>query len=522
MMKGWHLGLLVLLFFYPVSCRTPPPPQSSPPEETKAYGDELVTGVFHQPGVLNPLVTYQTIATSLFELLFDSLGEVVAENKIEPSLAERWEITDEGRTWIFYLRKGVLFHDGTELTAEDLKFTFESLMKIPGGVYAANLLRYVKSFSAPSRYVFRVELSRYDHHFMGNTLLMDIVPRHLLQGTDLAKAPFNDHPIGSGPFRFVSRTDREILFEANEHYFRGRPYLDRIRVRMVDFPQGYIDFVTGQLDHLLALQEGNYEFLLKIPDIKVYRKFTFPFLYFLGFNGKREVFHSPKVRRALGKLIDYRQFAALLPDEKLEPAGGPIPPWETETYEAPGEKAYDPEEGLRLLAEEGWKRPFRFTLLSDDAELSRKIVAEIQAQFSRFGISVQAQFLPLVRMVKELERRHFDAVLLFAFYHPWTFPYYGLWHSQAVKDGANCFSYSNPAVDAALDQSRLSPDERERRVGLKRLQKLLQEDSPAVFLFWRYNPVAFHKRFRGILEAYEPSSRLYRKIWVPKEEQKYE
>jgi peptide/nickel transport system substrate-binding protein len=494
------------------ACSKSPPPEEGVVSEKPEYGDELVEGVFHQPGLLNPLVTDSTVAANLFDLISDSLVTTDQEEEIIPSLTERWEISDDGRVWTFYLKKGVLFHDGAELTAEDVKFTLEQIAKRRWHGFQT-FFKCVKKFSAPERYLFRMELSRYDHALWGG-LLLNIVPRHLFIGKSLP--PFDRKPVGTGPFRFVSRNDEEIVLEANENHFRGRPYLDRLRLKVVRSPQVYIDLAVGKIDLLGGIDEEYYAFLSQLPDIRVYRKRASPFLYMLCFNTRREMFRSPEIRRAVEGVIDRQKLTALPLQEKWQAASGPFPSWEDDRYLPLPDN--DPEEARKILSRQ--KSPLRFVITADESELNRKIVGEIQKEFAAAGIRTSTRFLPLREMIEVLKKKDFDLALLRSVYDSRLFSSYPLWHSGEIASGINFSSYSNPAADRALDRIRFSPDEAERREAFREFQKVLREDPPAVFLFWRYLPFAIHKRFRGVLESGSGGYKMYREIWVPKEEQK--
>jgi peptide/nickel transport system substrate-binding protein len=504
-------AFLSLLVSLSAACSKSPPPEEGVVSEKPEYGDELVMGSFHQPDVINPLTTHSTIAANLQDLIFDSLVDFADEKsdvKFLPALAERWEVSDDGLLWTFFLRKGVLFHDGVELTAEDVKFTFEQIAKMKRHAYRTHF-KYVKSFSAPDRYIFRMELSRYDSQTIF-PFVISIAPRHLLEGQDPRRTPFHRKPIGTGPFRFVSRNDEEIVLEANENHFRGRPWLNRFRLKVVRSPQAYIDLAVGKIDLISMVDEEYYQFLSRLPEIRVYRTRGAPFFYFLVFNTRKEIFRSSKIRQAIDRLIDRERLAALMPEEKVTVADGPLPPWRAE---------YKPSPPAGPLPE---LPPIRFTISADESELNRRIVAEIQSQLWKAGVQAEGKFLPITDQIAEFKRGNFDMILIRNPYLPWFLPYYDYWHSSEIGAGFNVFSYSNPLADEALDRVRFRPEGEERRQGYFDLQKVFREDPPAVFLFWRYLPFAIHKRFRGVLESNMINFKTYRELWVPKEEQKYE
>ncbi|MBL7685241.1 MAG: hypothetical protein JNK65_04305, partial [Deltaproteobacteria bacterium] len=136
-------------------------------------GDHFVIGSFNKPGAINPLTTQTTISANLVDLVFDSLIDLDENYQLRPLIAERWTISEEGKIWTFYLKKGIFFHDGKELTAEDVAYTFQLVSKEKNQGYYY-LFSHVLKMEAVDRYTFQVTLNEYDHAFWGAILSNNI------------------------------------------------------------------------------------------------------------------------------------------------------------------------------------------------------------------------------------------------------------------------------------------------------------------------------------------------------------
>src|SRR3990172_6553923 len=203
----------------------------APPPPKKSYGDSLVIITYHAPTSINPLTSISGISALLADVVFDGLVRIGEDLEARPSLASSWQSSDNGLRWTFLLRRGVRFHDGVEFTARDVKFTLEEIVHSKSiGLYTGGLAGLIKSIQVKDRYTIEILLNRPSPSFIYN-MEVGILPAHLLQG----KVPLEEfglHPVGTGPFRFSQWDEYEIVLDANRGFFLGRPYLDKIVVRI--------------------------------------------------------------------------------------------------------------------------------------------------------------------------------------------------------------------------------------------------------------------------------------------------
>ena len=224
--------------------------------------------VSEEPSSLDPILSQSVYEGLPVNQLFDSLVELDPSLHVVPGLADTWTITPDGRTYRFHLREGVTFHDGGELTADDVVFTFERLLS-PANVnrslagsyaltvagaeeFSAGRVGNLTGVRAVDDHTVEIEL-RYPSLYFLEVLSLDglrIVPRNVIQA--VGEEAFGRSPVGTGPFRMGGWHDDRLELLANPDYFRGAPYLDGVRIGFLpesqDVDYGIGKFKEGELD----------------------------------------------------------------------------------------------------------------------------------------------------------------------------------------------------------------------------------------------------------------------------------
>lgn len=493
-------------------------------------GGSLRLGIYHRPSEINPITTDSTISANLLDLVFNTLIRLSGDGTVNPELAERWTISPDGLVWTFFLRKDVVFHDGSPLTAEDVRATYETIRKTPRSGYHY-AFKFVQEISAPDPYTLTIRFLKPDFFFWGNIGAIHIAPKLLLEKKDDFQA-LNRHPIGSGPFRFVKQDDEEIVLEANEKSFSGRPNLDRFIVKVLPSQTANLShLIAGKIDMAFLLNPEDYGALSQIPSIKIYDRW-YPLLYIVFLNRNEALFHDYRVRLALNLAVDKKKLIDRVLKGKGEVAGGTVDRHQPNYNPEVQPYDYQPIEALRLLQESGWKdrnhdfildregRKFEFTALTvEGEELTSKILKIIQQQLSEIGVRMNIKELPFDEYVRTVIReRSFDANLLNLVVRSLYDSNFTSWHSSQIKEGLNFSSYSNPEVDRLLDEVRFNLDPSRRLSAFLEFQKVLHDDPPGIFLFWREMPIAVHRRFQGVPERRMESLRDLVHVWVLDEE----
>lgn len=487
---------------------------------------------YQKPSIINPVLTIGTMSSDLAETIFDGLIRRDENLEVKPHLALSWEILDNGMRWRFYLRRGIFFHDKIELTSRDVGFTFERVKDPRYKGLFFYLFQDVKEVIERDRYTIDIILTRPNASFINN-LSVGILPRDLLEKEDLLTTKFNYHPIGTGPFKIVRWEEGEIALEANRDYFLGRPYLDKVLLKIYPNMEGaWAGLIRGDTDYFPDLTPENFNILKKIPGLKTY-SYLKPFYYILAFNLRNEIFKDEKIRQALNYAVDKDKIIKEVLKGEGMIAKGPIYPGSSWAYDKEiSLYPYDPQKALNLLKEAGWidhngdhildrnGKDLEFTLhINKGDNIKEKTALMIQGQFLDLGIMMKVKIFNAASLDFLYEKR-FDA------YFPEILAAgdpdigYRYWHSSQIKDGLNFSSYKNQEIDRLLDQGRSTEDIKERKAIYYRFQEEILDDPPGIFLFWSNYLVGVHKRFKGVkITAAGPFSNI-REWYVPKEEQR--
>lgn len=507
-------------------------------EQKPDYGDVLVEGSIGDATNLIPFLASDSASHQVADLVYNGLVKYDENLHIVGDLAASFKILENGKKIIFKLKKGIKWHDGHELTADDCEFTYKVITNPETPTPYSGDFMAVKRAYAKDRYTFVVEYKEPFAPALASWGL-SIVPKHLLEKVDITKSELQRRPIGTGPFMFKSWVQGEkIELKANDNYFEGRPFLNGVVFRVIpDMATMFLELKSGNID-FSGLTPVQYERQANTDQFNStfnkYKYLAFAYTY-LGFNLKNELFKDIRVRKAIAYAINKKEIIkGVLLGLGVE-ATGPYKPdmyWyngNVERYE------FNPEKAKNLLKEAGYVdtngdgilekdgKPLKFTVLTNQGNDARIKTAEIiQRRLRDVGIDMKILVLEWATFIKEfVSKRRFEALIL-----GWTIPQdpdlFDIWHSSKMDErGLNHYSYSNPQVDRLLELGRKTIDEKKRRDIYGKVQEILADDVPCVFLYIPYALPVVHKRFKGVSPM--PAGITYNKYrWgVPKIEQKY-
>ncbi len=490
--------------------------------------NQLVESSIGDASYLNPILAQDSASSEINGFVFNGL--IKYDRNLQGfvgELAESWKVKEGSEPEItFSLRKGVLWHDGKEFTAEDVKFTYDKIMDEKTNTVRRSDYELVKKAEVLDPYTFKIT---YRQPFSPglSTWGMGILPKHLLENQDINTTPFNRRPVGTGPFRFVEWvTDERIAVEANPKYFEGKPYLDRIIYRIIPDPSlTEMELLTRGID---AYSVWPFEFqrMKEVPFLNVYTQPSLGYTY-IGYNLKNPLFQDKRVRQALTYAINREEIVQYVLYGLGVVANGPFPPqfWYSNPHVKP--LSYDPAKARQLLAEVGWKpnsegilekdgKPFRFKLITNSGNETRRDVGVlVQRALKEIGIDVTFEFYEWSVFLKNfINVKAFDACIL-----GWSLSpdpdAYQIWHSSQIEKGFNFVSYRNPEVDRLWEEGRREYDIEKRKAIYWRINELMAEDQPYTFLFVPLGITALQKKF--VLVEKDPSGKeVYRPIKMEK------
>lgn len=508
------------------------------------HGDTLIEALLGDIQGLIPNITSDSASHTIGDLIYTGLVKRDESLRLVGDLAESWTISRDCRDFTFKLKKNAKWHDGRPFTADDVVFTYQTMIHPKTPTAYKEDFKAVESIEAVDANTVHV---RYPHPYAkalqswGTAML----PRHLLepyvQEGRLREAPQNrQSPVGTGPYRFKEwRTGEKVVLTANREYYDKGPYISRLVYRIIPSQATiFLELKAKGIDSSSGLTALQYTRQTDYPAFKkAYQKFRYPsnaYTYF-GFNLKDPRFADKRVRQAFAHAISKQ---ALIDGVRLglgREATGPYKPG-TWAYN-PNVKRYpyDMERARQLLAEAGWTeknsdgllvkdgQPFTFTLMTNQGNDERKKIAElVQASLRELGVGVDIRILEWASFIKEyVKKRRFEAIVL-----GWGIgldpDQYEIWHSSKTgPDDLNHVSYANPEVDELLERGRASCFENERKKYYDRLQEILAEDQPIIFLYFPDAlPVVAH-RVHGVVESPNGIGFNFTEWFVPRNLQRY-
>lgn len=451
--------------------------------------------------------------------------------KKRPGLAKSWEWSNEGKKLTLKLRDDITWEDGEKVTADDIKFAYELAANPKVASPRFGYLEFMVDGANPrvvDDYTLEFEFTRaYDLDTQTVHAALTAMPRHLLGDADpgtLEGSEFATNPTYFGSWRLAKHLPKQsVILEPNWNFTgpeERRPKLDRVVFKVIpEYSARIIALEKGEVDLVENLQISDVDRLRKEKadeiDIKLrgYRTMDY-----VGWNQQKfPPFQDLRVRTALAHAFDRdRVMKKILTGEDgtlyAKPAIGTVTP---ELCNAHNDDVqpfpHDPEKAKALLAEAGWTdtdgdgildkdgKPFSFTLVTNQGNKRRGDTAiEMQADFKKIGVDMQVDTKESNTFFDRVEDRQYEAFLA-----GWSAGLFidptPIWGSETEEKPRpyNHVLYSNPEVDALIEQGLNTPDPREAGPIWQDLQAKIYADQPYLFLWWLNSPVAIHKRFEG-------------------------
>jgi peptide/nickel transport system substrate-binding protein len=435
---------------------------SSPPIADKSTGQIRVGFGFGGTARASAL---PTIADALSAEPLITIGW---NGRPQPKLASEWHWSEDGRILRLRLRQGVVFHDGTPVTATAVVADLKRQLGEPG--YAR-----VESISAEGADHIVFRLKQKDGFLI----------------TQLFEAPIktgDQRAFGTGPF--LIRTPKpELILDAFPNYYQGKPSISQVVFRTYETPRAsWAAMMRGEIDYLYEVNRDAVDFLEAGTSIQT---FSFPRPYYIPiiFNINHPILGRRVVRQAINEAIDRGKIVRTALNNRGQPADGPIWPYHWAYHSATSTYTYNPDAarlrldaaGLRLTSssENAMPRRFRFTcvFVSEDPQFER-IALVLQKQLFEIGIDVEMIPMTLRDLQGRLRTGDFEAVLIPMISgrsFEWTYTFWRSAPNSFIRSGYT-------AADAALDRLRAAQSDEETRIAVADLQRVMYDDPPAAFL----------------------------------------
>ncbi|MEO0281097.1 MAG: ABC transporter substrate-binding protein [candidate division WOR-3 bacterium] len=459
-----------------------------------------------------PALVGDSTSNTVLQQIHVGLVRFGKDTNVIPALAKYWHINSDATEWVFFLRKNAYFHDGTPVTAEDVKESIKNVLLTPNAPFV-NMIKGAQNYiKRRARDVEGIEIL--DEHtikfsleypyipFLSNlaVICLAVVKKDMVKFSD---EKMKNNCIGCGPFVLKYVDDERILMESNKYYFGGEPFVESVEIKIKREEDEFEELLAKKIDYCSV----NAEDLEKLKkqnriDIKV---LTIPSLdvQYVGFNmsRKNEITLTKEIRKAINyatdksRYINETMFGLGIISKGVFPPSLPCYNKSLEGY------PYNLAKAKELMLKAGFSDGIKhnFEMICSNSERVIKRAELLQNMWQEIGIRIK--IVPL-KWVELLDRMHSGKCDLFMMGwagdtgEPDNF-LYPLFHSESFGDGGNNSFYSNKQVDDLILKARMTTNFEERNKLYQEIEKIIVDDAPWVFLTHNYRQIAIHDDVHG-------------------------
>ena len=438
-------------------------------EDDAGVKDTLIVAVPESPTYMDPMVQASIATYRVTTQMFDRLVMLDNDMNLVPGLAESWDVIDETTT-VFHLRQGVKFHNGEEMTSEDVKYSLERCIANPGVNY--NYL-IIESITCDDDYTVTIKTSE-----PFNALL----PRLTLDAASTSPEEFNQNPVGAGPFKFVSwELGGDVVLEAFEDYWGGAPAVKRIIFRTI--PEALnrtIGLETGEVD--LAYDLGITD-LESLEGNEAVTTLTSPSttVWYVGVNVQKAPFDNEQVRQAIAYALDPQGYIDLVFSGEATPANYTMLPPSVDGYVTDcSDYSYNVEKAKELLAAAGYPDGFSTTLWCSDSQVMRDSAVVIQEQLRQVGIEAEVKTMENGQYYADTGAGEHDMYIMSKTSIDPDSMLRAMYHTEAFGPSGNRSFWATPEVDAMIDEASTTTDTEHAMELYAEIQSEVAEAAPLV------------------------------------------
>ena len=475
------------------------------------YGGTYTEGVVGYARYINPILSYTDADKDLTSLVYSGLLKASSDGSFSTDIAESYDVSSDGLTYDFKLKKNLTFHDGSPLTTDDVEFTIQRAQD--STINSSKALNWngveIQKIS-PTEIKFI--LNKPYAPFIEN-LTFGILPKHIwssIQPENFDISAFNREPIGSGPYKIkASSRDKAGLYqsyslEAFNNYAGGRPLIKNIVIKFYKseddainaFNSGYIDGLGGITPTAAIKAKLNIDNNHAI-------KLTLPRLFAIFFNQNQSpVLLNKEVRKALNVSVNRDALINDVFNGFATPATGPIPPL-SQLSKGESIDTNSIEDAKKILTDAGWKmnnegvmiketkkgktkstQTLTFSLSTSNIPELKETAYNLKETWSKIGARVEVELYDPADLSQQIIRPRKYNSLLFGNIINKDLDLYPFWHSSQRNDpGLNIALYANIKVDKQLDIARSSTNDEQRLTAFKNIESEITNDIPAIFLY---------------------------------------
>jgi ABC-type transport system substrate-binding protein len=477
---------------------------SNDPADSKsrfAEKEKIVVALSTQVLTLDPVRSAGTPAEMVRRHLYEGLVYGDSQNRIYPHLAEKWEVSKDGLTWTFYLKKGVKFHDLSPFTAHAVKKSFDRLLDLGVGSNRRYMYTFIDQIKVIDDYTVQIITKEPKANFLNlltESGAFPISPAALDKyGKDIA-----DNPCGTGPFKLQKKVTGEyVTLSRFDEHWKGRPRLSEIK--FVTVPE--------EATRVTMIENGEADFIVNVPpqDMKrlegdrdlTIRKDQSNRVAHIGLNVRKPPFDNPKVRQALNYGVDRELIIRGVCNGVGIPAKSIIAP-ATWGYASISPYSYDPEKAKDLLAQAGYAKGFKAKLWTPQGRYFRdkETALAVAGQLRKVGVELDVEVIDWGQYLKELKLGLNEGNKTEAYMLGWesitgeaSYIINTVFASKnAAPAGWNTMFYTNPRLDEINEVSSKTMDDRKRAELFKEAQEIAVREAAWIPLYV-YEQVSAHR-----------------------------
>ncbi|MGG3887993.1 ABC transporter substrate-binding protein [Metabacillus fastidiosus] len=452
-------------------------------------GGNIVVAIPQDLDFLDPHLAEAAGTREIMFNIFEGLLKANTKGGLDPAIAESYTISDDGLTYTFKLRQGIVFHNGKELTSEDVLYSYTKLAGLKTGKAIYETFANVASIEAPDKQTVVIALKEKEASFL-TALTAAVIPAGYEDS--------NKNPVGTGPFQFEKYSaGQNIKLKKNENYYiKGLPYLDGVEFRIL----------TDQEAAFLALQSGELDIYPRIGTEKVeqltsgFESISNPqnLVQLLAFNNKVKPFNDLKVRQAINYAINVDEIIEGVALGKGTKIGSNLSPVLNQYYNDTLEELYptDIEKAKQLLKEAGLADGFKFTITVPSVYPFHVDTAQVIAyQLEQVGIKATIETVEWgVWLDRVYNGRDYETTIIGLDGKLDPYEILSRYHSTAKN---NFLNFKNTKLDEVLIKAKSEVDEATRVELIKEAQKYIAEDAAAVYIMDPNTNVAFKDTIKG-------------------------
>lgn len=457
------------------------------------YGGTLTVAVPTDPDGLDPHRTAAAATDEIAVNIYEGLVGADPKGNVVPALAREWKISPDGTEYTFFLKDKVYFHNGRELTADDVKFSLERIMAPETAHPRAADFGAIKEIQVIDQKTVKIILSRYDAAFLSTLAAVNaaIVPRE-------AVAELKEKPVGTGPFKFVEWLPQQQvkLVRFDKYHENGLPYLDEVVFKIIPEPAtALMNLKTGAIDVIPRLEGEHAAEVEKGAETKI---FSGPqnLVQLMAINNARKPFDDRRVRQAIVFAIDKK---ALLDGAAWgygTLVGSHMSPQSPYYVDLNAAYDYDPEKAKALLAEAGYPNGFETTItLPEPYQFHRRTGEIIADQLSKVGIKANLKVVEWGKWLDEVyKQRQFDLTVIG---HVGKLDPHGVLGRYASDRKDNYMNFKSEEVDRLLKEGLAAVDPEQRKKIYGQVQRILAQEVASFYIMDPHQIVALRKNVQG-------------------------